>query len=193
MWDNWQGSNPIPLKSSSRLSNSLSSSSPNLFSDSISEYSPSAEVDLEGVLGCPPHPPRPLSLFCNHQIFCDHFEELQTVLTDVKLIINSAPLTYVYPNTIKTYLTTNHLLLGRQLLFCSNTISTVVSTLIVLSSTTDRIDRISNHFWHRWGHEYVVSLRETQRASKLTINSQKIMLCQFITKRCPDIFGELSQ
>ena len=191
MCSNWQGSNSIPLKSSSRLSNSLSSFSLNLFSDSSSEYSLSAEVDLEGVLGCPP-PPR-LSLFCNHQIFCHHFEELQTVLTDVKLIINSAPLTYVYPNTIKTYLTTNHLLLGRQLLFCSNTISTVVSTLIVLSNTTDRIDRISNHFWHRWGHEYVVNLRETQRASKLNINSQKIMLCQFITKRCPDIFGELSQ
>ena len=138
-------------------------------------------------------PPLPLSLFCNHQIFCDHFEELQTVLTDVKLIINSAPLTYVYPNTIKTYLTPNHLLFGRQLLFCSNTISTVVRTLIVPSSTTDRIDRISNHFWHRWGHEYVVNLRETQRASKLNINSQKIMLCQFIMKRCPDIFGELSQ
>ena len=45
--------------------------------------------------------------------------------------------------------------------FCSN--------LTVLSSTTDKIKRISNHFWDRWRHEYVVSLRETQRTSKLII------------------------
>ena len=53
--------------------------------------------------------------------FCSHFEELQTVFIEVKLIINTAPLTYVYPNTIKTYLTPNHLLFGRQLLCYSNT------------------------------------------------------------------------
>ena len=39
--------------------------------------------------------------------FCNHFEELQTVLTEVKLIINNAPLTYVYLNTFKTCLTLN--------------------------------------------------------------------------------------
>ena len=60
-------------------------------------------------------------------------------------------------------------------LFCySNTASTVVRDLTVLSSTTDKINHISNHFWHSWRHEYVVNLRETQRASKLNINSQKL-------------------
>ena len=57
---------------------------------------------------------------CNHLFFCDHFEELQTVFIEVKLIINSAPLTYLYPNTIKTYLTPNLLLFGRPLLCYSN-------------------------------------------------------------------------
>ena len=33
---------------------------------------------------------------------------------------------------------------------------------------------ISNHFWDRWRHEYVVSLREIKRTSKLNINSPKI-------------------
>ena len=132
--------------------------------------------------GCGGHPspqPRPpfFFFFCNHYIFCDPFEELQTRLIKVKLIINNAPLTYVYSNTIKTYLTPNHLLFDRQLLCYSNTTSTVVRNLTVLSSTTDKINRISNHFWHRWRHEYVVNLRETQRAPKLNINSQKIMLC----------------
>ena len=47
--------------------------------------------------------------FCSHLFFCNHFEDLQTVLTEVKLIINNAPLTY--QNTIKICLTLNHLLL----------------------------------------------------------------------------------
>ena len=54
-----------------------------------------------------------------------------------KMIINNAPLTYVYPNTIKTYLTPNQLLFGRQLLCYSNTTSAVIRNLTVLSSTTD--------------------------------------------------------
>ena len=84
------------------------------------------------------------------------------------------PLTYVYRNTIKAYLRPNHLLYGRQLLCYSNTTSTVVWNLIVLSSIPDKINRISSRFWHRWRHEYVVNLRETQQASKLNINSQKL-------------------
>ena len=114
--------------------------------------------DLEGdTRGARPH------FSCSYLFFCDHFEELQTVLIKVKLIINNAPLTYVYPNTIKTYLTPNHLLFGRQLLCYSNTTSTVVRNLTVLSSTTDKINHISNDFWHRWRHGYVLNLREAQR------------------------------
>ena len=46
---------------------------------------------------------RPL-FFAITYYFCNHFLELQTVLFEVELIINSAPLTYVYPNTIETCL-----------------------------------------------------------------------------------------
>ena len=93
------------------------------------------------------------------------------MLSEVGLIIDNAPLTYVYPNTIEICLTTNHLLFGRQLLYSCNTTSTVVRNLIVLSSTTNKINCISNQFLHKWGHEYVANLRETQRTSKLNINS----------------------
>ena len=51
---------------------------------------------------------------------------------------------------------------------------TKVRNLIVLSSTSDKINDISNHFWERWRHEYVVNLRETQRGSKLNLNVSKI-------------------
>ena len=66
------------------------------------------------------------------------------------------------------------MLLGRQLLCYSNTISAVIRNLTVLSSTTDAINHISNHFWNGWRHEYVLNLRETQRALKFNINSQKL-------------------
>ena len=45
--------------------------------------------------------------FLQSIVFC--FEELQTVLIEVELIINNASLTYVYPNTIKTCLTPNNM------------------------------------------------------------------------------------
>ena len=103
--------------------------------------------------------------------FCNHFEELQTMLFQVGLIINNKSLTYVYPSAIET---PNHLLFDRQLLYSSNTTSTVVRNLTVLSTTADKINRISNHFLDRWRHGYVINLCETQRTSKLNINSLKI-------------------
>ena len=96
------------------------------------------------------------------------------MLFEVELIINNKPLTYVYPNTIETCLTPNHLLFGRQLLYSSNTTSTAVRNLTVLSSTTDKINRNSNYFLDKWRHEYVEDLHETQRTSKLNIKSLKI-------------------
>ena len=43
------------------------------------------------------------------------------LLFKVELIIDNAPLTCIYPNSIETCLTLNHLLLGRQLLYSPNT------------------------------------------------------------------------
>ena len=125
----------------------------------------------------PPPPPFPPSNFCNHLyffFFCNQFEEIQIVLFEVALIINNAPLTYVNPNTNETCLTHNHLLFCRQWLFSSNTTLTVVRNPTVLSSTIDKINRISNHYLDRWKHEYVINLRETQQISKLNANFLKI-------------------
>ena len=85
----------------------------------------------------PPHPSLFFAITC---IFCNHFGQLQTVLFEVKLIINNAPLTFVYSDTIETCLTPYHLLFGRELLYSSNATSTVVRNLTVLSSTTDKIN-----------------------------------------------------
>ena len=104
--------------------------------------------------------------------------------------------TYVYPNTIETCFTPNHLLFGRQLLYSSNITSTVVRNLTVLSSTTDKINRISNYILDRWRHGYVVNLRETQRTSKLKIkNSLKINvndIVLFFNEKVPRHFWRIA-
>ena len=48
---------------------------------------------------CAP-PPLPYFLQPLVVVFFNHFEELQTVLFEVELIINNASLTHVYPNYI---------------------------------------------------------------------------------------------
>ena len=109
-------------------------------------YPPAADLGGRGAVA------HPLPIFCNHLFYCNHFEELKTVLFEVALIINNAPLTYVYPNTIEICLSLNHLLFDKQLLFFSITVLTVVRTLTVLSSTTGKINHISNHFLDSWRH-----------------------------------------
>ena len=79
---------------------------------------------------------------------CAKFQEELTCRFKSKLIINNAPLAYVYPNTMKTYLTSNDLQFRRQLLCYSNTTSAVFRNLTILSGTTDKINRSSNHFWY---------------------------------------------
>ena len=64
------------------------------------------EVGGRGGGGVPPF--FPITCF-----FCNHFGKLQTVLFKVELIINNAPLTYVYPNAIETCLIPNHFLFGK--------------------------------------------------------------------------------
>ena len=82
--------------------------------------------------------------------------EPQAVLFEVKLISYNPPVTYVSPNTIETCLTPKHLLFGRQLPYKHTT-----CIPRVYSNAADKIKGISNHFWDRCRHEYVVNLCET--------------------------------
>ena len=59
----------------------------------------------------------PLPLFLQKLAFFNPFEEIQTVLFEAELIIGNVPLTYVYPNTLETFVTPNHLSFGRHLLY----------------------------------------------------------------------------
>ena len=49
------------------------------------------------------------------------YEELLTVLTEVECILNSRPLTYLYPDDLEEPLTPSHLISGRRLLSLPDT------------------------------------------------------------------------
>ena len=82
-------------------------------------------------------------------IQCSHQQTPEMNVPEISLHVNNAPLTNIYPNTIETCLTPSHLLFGRELLYSSNTTSTVVTNLTVLPNTADKIKCISNHFGDR--------------------------------------------
>ena len=93
-------------------------------------YSARSEADSGGRRGGSVHPFFAITCF-----FYNHFEELQTVLLEVELIINNKHtfnirLTYRYPNTIETCFTPNHLLFRRQLLYSFRTIFKKVRHLL---------------------------------------------------------------
>ena len=52
---------------------------------------------------------------------CLTYEELLTVLTDVECVLNSSPLTNLYPDDLEKPLTPSHLISGRRLLSLPDT------------------------------------------------------------------------
>ena len=58
------------------------------------------------------------------------------------------------------------------------------------------MNHISDHFWDRWRHVYVVVLPETQQTSKSNKNSKKKNFNDIVLvydEKSPIIFGEKTQ
>ena len=95
------------------------------------------------------------------------YEELMTVLSEVECILNSRPLTYLYPDDLEEPLTPSHLMSGRRLLSLPDvTPSRVDNPVSTRESVTKRaryLQRLMDHFWNRWRREYVPALRESHR------------------------------
>ena len=111
------------------------------------------------------------------------------MLLEVELISNNAPLTYIYSNTIETCFTSNDLLFGRQLLYSSHTTPTVVRNITDLSSTTDKIDRISNHFLDRWRHKFTLDTTNIKTKYRLSRNNDIVLV---FYEKVPTHFWKIS-
>ena len=98
------------------------------------------------------------------------YDELQTVISEVELTINSRPLDYVYDENLEEEITPNHLLYGRKVNI-SNTVNYETVTEINPSRRLKYMETVILHFWNRWRTEYLTSLREyqsSQNARKLS-------------------------
>ena len=97
------------------------------------------------------------------------FYELQTVLSQVELILNSRPLGVLFDDVLEQILTPNHLLFGRKLNLV-NSSSTHPVKEIDISPHYKYVECLLEHFWERWRTKYIPSLREFQKAYHKTNN-----------------------
>ena len=80
-----------------------------------------------------------------------NYEQMQPVLQEIETIVNNQLLTYVYPNKLETYITSNHLLFGRTLSFSN-------LEPAPLKHYSSKLSNIINYLWDRWRKEYITSL-----------------------------------
>ena len=94
------------------------------------------------------------------------YEELLTVLTEVECILNSRPLTYLYPDDLEEPLTPSHLISGRRLLSLPDASRSGTDNSSAHETVTRRaryLQKLMDHLWNRWRREYIPALRESHR------------------------------
>ena len=96
------------------------------------------------------------------------YVELQTVLYEIELIMNSRPLGPIYDEG--SVLTPNHLLFGRKLRICNDE-SRFVPTKITNEKRVSHLEIVIDHYWTRWSKEYLTSLRNYE----LYVNKKKVI------------------
>ena len=102
------------------------------------------------------------------------YDELLTAITEVEMIINSRPLSYVSPDDLEEPLTPSHLLVGRRLLslpdnlcYCRDVDDDDFEVNpSYLNKRLKYLNNILNQFWRRWRTEYLLDLRESHRYGK---------------------------
>ena len=81
------------------------------------------------------------------------YEELLTVLTEVECMLNSRPLTYLYPDDLEEPLTPSHLISGRRLLSLPDTTRSEGDNSSTHETVTRRaryLQRLMGHLWNQW-------------------------------------------
>ena len=97
------------------------------------------------------------------------YDELQTILLEIELILNPRPLCYLYDDDQEDILTPNHLLYGRNLKLINYRDSYEINVNLsdgYFSKRMQYINRVIKHFWNRWRKDYVLALRDNLRYKK---------------------------
>ena len=100
------------------------------------------------------------------------YDELLTIVTEVEMIINSRPLSYVTPDDLEEPLTPAHFLTGKRTMSLPDSLcheqdwdDDIQVSVPLLSKRMRHLNSILNHFWSRWRGEYLLELRESHRYS----------------------------
>ncbi|XP_065902306.1 uncharacterized protein [Dysidea avara] len=131
------------------------------------------------------------------------YEELMTALTEVEMIINSRPLSFVSSEDVEEPLTPSHLIVGRRILslpdssfqhVVNDSDYNVQVTHDSLSRRMDHLNKVLNHFWKRWKTEYLLQLRECHRYSGNGTNDDVLQEGQVVlmhNESSPRGFGKM--
>ena len=90
-----------------------------------------------------------------------------TVLIEVECILNSRPLTYLYPDDLDEPLIPSHLISGRRMLSLPNATRSGTynsSSVVTATSRARYLQRFMHHFLNRWRREYIPALNETNKS-----------------------------
>ena len=106
------------------------------------------------------------------------YEELETLLLEVEMVINSRPLTYLNNETMES-LTPSHLVIGRRLLSRRDEEGNVDDDYDrnndELNKRFEYLNTLLKHYWSRFNSEYLSELRErhinSSKGSKTDMNT----------------------
>ena len=89
------------------------------------------------------------------------YEEMETVLIEIEMVINCRPLTYLYKE-VKESLTPSHLVIGRRLMsnFTNSDAAKVDYSSEHLNNRYKYLKSVIEHYWKRFSKEYLLELHE---------------------------------
>ncbi len=92
------------------------------------------------------------------------YEELLTLLSEIERVLNNRPLCRIPDDSVDEVLTPSHLLRGKRL--CGPRVDEdppkLDASAAELGERLAYLNRLLEHFWSRWKHEYLTQLREHQ-------------------------------
>lgn len=109
------------------------------------------------------------------------YDELLTAVTEVEVIINSRPLSFISSDDLEEPLTPSHLLIGRRALtlpdnMCYGTEDDDIEvTTNLLNKRMKYISTILDNFWKRWRSEYLLELRDNHRYNSSSDQHSKMI------------------
>ena len=98
------------------------------------------------------------------------YDELLTSVTEVEMILNSRPLTYISASDMDEPVTPSHLILGKRLMTLPDYFALTDSedyspdsSRLTLTKRLRYLGTVLEHFWNRWKKEYLLELRDSHR------------------------------